>query len=209
MSNSKIIAQKLLDIGAVKLNVHEPYTWASGWKSPIYCDNRMLLSHPSVRDLVKTELSTEIFQSYPESDMIAGVATAGIPHGVLVADLLKMPFIYVRSAPKAHGLTNQIEGDISQGKDVVVVEDLISTGGSSMQAIEALRASGLEVSALFSIFNYGFSQSAELFEKNDVSWMSLTDYDSLIEVAQEQGIVTSDQVGTLKSWRVSPENWNG
>ncbi len=209
MANSKIIAQKLLEIGAVKLNLHEPYTWASGWKSPIYCDNRKSLSHPVVRDLIKTEMSTEIFQEYPDADMIAGVATAGIPHGVLVADLLKMPFIYVRSAPKKHGLTNQIEGDIGQGKDVIVVEDLISTGGSSMQAIEALRDAGLEVRALFSIFNYGFPQSAELFAQNNVTWASLTDYETLIQVALEMGMVTEDQLQSLQKWRESPDTWNG
>ncbi len=209
MPNSKLIAEKLLKIGAVKLNLHEPYTWASGWKSPIYCDNRKVLSYPAIRDLIKTEMSTEIFGQYPDADMIAGVATAGIPHGALVADLLKMPFVYVRSAAKKHGLTNQIEGDISQGTDLVVVEDLISTGGSSMQAIESLREAGLKVSALFSIFTYGFGQAQELFSANDVAWHSLTDYPTLIEVASSSGMITEEQVQSLEKWRESPENWNG
>ncbi len=209
MPNSKLIAEKLLQIGAVKLNLIEPYTWASGWKSPIYCDNRRLLSYPEVRDLIKTELSTEIFESYPDADMIAGVATAGIPHGVLVADLLKQPFIYVRSSAKKHGLTNLIEGDISRGTEVIVVEDLISTGGSSMQAIQALRDTGLKVTALYSIFNYGFEASRKLFDEEDVSWHSLTDYEELIKVAQEQGLVKEDQITQLQNWRKAPQDWNG
>ncbi len=208
MNESEKIAECLLDIGAVKLNLHEPYQWASGWKSPIYCDNRKTLSHPVVRDLIKTEMSTSIFQNFPEADMIAGVATAGIPHGALVADLLKMPFIYVRSAPKKHGLTNQIEGDISQGKKVIVIEDLISTGGSSMQCIETLREAGLEVEALMSIFNYGFDVSAELLNKNEVPCFSLTDYETLIAVAAKKGIISDAQKSTLENWRKSPSTWD-
>lgn len=208
MNDSKKIAQSLLDVGAVKLNVHEPYTWASGWKSPIYCDNRKTLSYPVVRDLIKTEMSKNIFQDFPETNMIAGVATAGIPHGAMVSDLLKMPFIYVRSSPKKHGLTNQIEGDISQGSRVVVIEDLVSTGGSSMQCIETLRDAGLQVVALYSIFNYGFDQAAELFASEGVTWKSLTDYDTMIEVALDRGIVSDDQKATLEEWRKSPSTWH-
>ncbi len=208
MNSSKEIAQKLLEVGAVKLNLHEPYTWASGWKSPIYCDNRKTLSYPSVRDLIKTELSSEIFREYPDTEGIAGVATAGIPQAAMVADLLKMPMIYVRSSAKGHGLTNLIEGDISQTKDVVVIEDLISTGGSSIKAAQDLRDAGVVVRAIFATFTYGFPEADEIFQKADIKVHTLTDYETLIEVAKEKNIITADQMDTLQQWRKSPSTWN-
>jgi orotate phosphoribosyltransferase len=153
MKRELLVAEKLLQINAVKLNSQNPFTWASGWKSPIYCDNRKLLSYPHVRDFIKSELTNLVFTEFPGAEVIAGVATAGIPHGTLVADLLSLPFIYVRSKPKEHGMGNQIEGVLESGQEVVVIEDLISTGKSSMQAIEAIRAAGAKVVGLVSVFN--------------------------------------------------------
>ncbi len=206
---SKDIAQKLLEVGAVKLNLHEPYTWASGWKSPIYCDNRKTLSYPSVRELIKTELSSEIFMTYPSADAIAGVATAGIPQASLVADLLKLPLIYVRSSAKGHGLTNLIEGDIVQTSRVIVIEDLISTGGSSIRAAQALQEAGLEVLAVFATFTYDLPEAEKNFSESGITLHSLTDYDTLIEIAQKQEIITPDQMESLRQWRQSPATWNG
>ena len=165
MQREQRIAEKLLQIKAVKLQPQEPFTWASGWKSPIYCDNRKILSYPHIRDFVKSELSNLVFTEFPDAEVIAGVATAGIPHGALVADLLKMPFVYVRSKPKAHGMGNQIEGHLEPNKKVLVIEDLISTGKSSMEAIDALREAGAKIEGLCSVFTYGFDIAKKPFRK--------------------------------------------
>lgn len=208
MTDTKAIAEKLLQINAIKLNIHQPYTWASGWKSPIYCDNRKILSFPFIRDFIKSEMCNVIFQSFEKADMIAGVATAGIPWGAMAADQLKLPFIYVRPKPKEHGLGNQIEGFYEPGKRVVVVEDLISTGKSSLQVVDVLKNAGLEVEGMVSIFNYGFDEAKNNFEKYPVELKSLTDYESLISLAIEQNIVSENDQNTLLNWRKDPANWN-
>src|SRR6187551_1635384 len=165
MTNQKAVAEKLLQIQAIQFNVESPFTWASGWKSPIYCDNRKILSFPFVREFIKSEMCNTIFQTFDQADMIAGVATAGIPWGVMAADQLKLPFIYVRPKPKSHGLENQIEGFYESGKRVVVVEDLVSTGKSSLQVVDVLKTAGLQVEGMVSIFNYGFQEAKNAFEK--------------------------------------------
>src|SRR6478672_8406686 len=170
MKNEKIIAEKLLQVGAVKLSLEEPFTWASGWKSPIYCDNRKVLSLPYIRDYIKSELCNVIFEKFADAEVIAGVATAGIAWGAMVADQLKLPFIYVRPRPKEHGLGNQIEGEYTKGQKVVVVEDLISTGKSSLQVVDVLRQNGLEILGMVSIFNYQFDVAKEAFEKAGVTY---------------------------------------
>ncbi|MCM5528131.1 orotate phosphoribosyltransferase [Parasegetibacter sp. NRK P23] len=207
MVNEKAVAEKLLQSNAIRLNVQEPFTWASGWKSPIYCDNRKVLSFPFIRDFVKSEMSNVLFEKFPEADVLAGVATAGIAWGALAADQLKLPYMYVRPKPKEHGLGNQIEGAYEAGQKVVVIEDLISTGKSSLQVVDVLRAAGLEVVGMVSIFNYGFPVAAEAFEKAGVPWISLTNYSSLISLAIEKGIVTSDQENLLLQWRENPSTW--
>jgi len=208
MTDKRAIAEKLLQINAIKLNIEHPYTWASGWKSPIYCDNRKILSFPFIRDFIKSEMCNIIFQTFSNADMIAGVATAGIAWGALAADQLKLPFIYVRPKPKEHGLGNQIEGFYEPGKRVVVVEDLVSTGKSSLQVVDVLKAASLEVEGMVSIFNYGFSEAKNAFEKYGLTLKSLTDYDSLIALAIDQrSISESDQQALLK-WRNDPANWS-
>jgi orotate phosphoribosyltransferase len=209
MTDKKAIAEKLLQINAIKLSIHNPFTWASGWKSPIYCDNRKVLSFPFIRDFIKSEMCNVVFQTFENADMIAGVATAGIPWGAMAADQLKLPYIYVRPKPKEHGLGNQIEGFYESGKRVVVVEDLISTGKSSLQVVEVLKNAGLEVDGMVSIFNYGFDEAKNAFEKNKVTFRSLTDYDSLIDLAIEKGLISPDEQESLLNWRQSPSNWNG
>ena len=211
MDNKKAVAEKLLQINAIKLSVDKPFTWASGWKSPIYCDNRKILSYPYARDFIKSEMCNLVFQSYSGADMLAGVATAGIPWGAIAADQLKLPYIYVRPKPKEHGLGNQIEGfyDVAEpGKKVVVIEDLISTGKSSLLVIEVLKKAGFQVEGLVSIFNYGFAEARDSFEKAKVNFQSLTDYDSLITLAIEKKIVTSADQNTLLNWRSNPAGWN-
>lgn len=200
-------ANYLLNIEAVKLNVKNPYTWASGWKSPIYCDNRLTLSYPPIRKFIKDSLSALIRNQLGESEGVAGVATAGIPQGALIADKLNLPFIYVRSRAKEHGLENQIEGKVEKGMKVVVVEDLISTGGSSLRVVETLRNSGILVTGMVSIFTYGFKEAKENFKSARVKFYSLSDYDSLIRKALELGHVTEDQLVLLKSWRTDPSHW--
>ena len=209
MSNisEKQVAEKLLQVQAVKLRPAEPFTWASGWKSPIYCDNRKLLSFPYVRDYIKSELSNMVFSDFPEAAVIAGVATAGIPHGALVADQLKLPFIYVRSKPKEHGMGNQIEGVLQEGQPVVVVEDLISTGKSSLEAVQAIRQAGGGVIGMVSIFNYGFDIAVQAFETAGVPFRSLSNYNALIELAVEKGMVSAAEQSTLQSWRTAPDQW--
>lgn len=207
LSSEKVIASKLLEVGAVKLSVDQPFTWASGWHSPIYCDNRKVLSFPFVRDFVKSEICDVIFESFPEADLIAGVATAGIPWGAMAADQLKLPYIYVRSKPKNHGLGNQIEGAFEKGQKTVVMEDLISTGKSSLEAVEALRAQGLDVIAVVSIFNYGFQTAVDAFAEAKVPFISLTNYNALIDLAVENGTVPEAAKETLNAWRHNPSEW--
>lgn len=207
MSNANIYAEKLLQIKALKLNVAQPFTWTSGWKSPVYCDNRKLLSFPHVRDYVKSELANLILDKFGDAEVVAGVATAGIPHGALAADLLRLPFVYVRDKPKGHGLGNQIEGALEAGQKVVVVEDLISTGKSSLAAVNALRAAGAEVIGLVALFSYGFDAATKAFEEAGVPFYTISNYNALLEVALKQGIVTDDQMSTLNDWRNQPDTW--
>ncbi len=204
---SESIAKQLLQIKAIKLQPANPFTWASGWKSPIYCDNRKTLSFPEVRDYIKLRFVDLVNELYPEADVIAGVATGAIAQGALVADELAKPFVYVRSAPKGHGMENLIEGNIAPGKKVVVIEDLISTGGSSLKAVEALRAAGCEVLGMVAIFTYGFQIAEDNFTSKNVKIDTLGNYQSLIEVAVETGYVSSDDVKTLSNWRKDPGNW--
>jgi orotate phosphoribosyltransferase len=209
MTNETAVAEKLLQINAIKLNPHEPYTWASGWKSPIYCDNRKILSYPYIRDFIKSELCNVVFEQFPDADMVAGVATAGISWGAMVADQLKLPFIYVRPKAKEHGLGNQIEGDISQGKRVVVIEDLISTGMSSLKVVDVLKNSGVEIEGMVSIFNYGFPQAVQAFQEKSVTWKSLTNYPVLLQLAKEKGIIDSSREEILLKWQENPSEWTG
>ncbi|RPH33128.1 MAG: orotate phosphoribosyltransferase [Bacteroidales bacterium] len=197
----------LLQINAIKLDPANPFTWASGWKSPIYCDNRKTLSFPTVRNLIAEGFQRLIIDKYPNVDVIAGVATGAIAHGMLVADRLNLPFIYVRSAPKKHGLENLVEGDVKAGQKVVVVEDLISTGLSSLAAVDALRNAGYEVLGMVAIFTYGFNHAAENFKQSNVELNTLASYSEMIEIAIEQGFVNKNHLELLKSWRNDPENW--
>lgn len=208
-SNETAVAEKLLQVNAVKLNVKNPYTWASGWKSPIYCDNRKILSFPYERDFIKSEMCSVIFEQYPEAEMLAGVATAGIAWGAMAADQLKLPYIYVRPKPKEHGLGNQIEGAYESGTKVLVIEDLISTGKSSLQVCEVLKEAGLNVVGMVSIFNYGFPQAADAFAAASISSKSLTSYEMLIKLASEKGMIVEDELNSLLNWRDDPENWKG
>ena len=207
MNNKKAVAEKLLQINAIKLSPTQPFTWASGWKSPIYCDNRKVLSFPFVRDFIKSEMCNLIFEQFPTADLLAGVATAGIAWGALAADQLKLPYIYVRPKPKEHGLGNQVEGYYEDGMNTIVIEDLISTGKSSLQVVNVLRQSGLEVSGLVSIFNYGFYAAEEAFTAAALPCRSLTDYDTLIALAIEKGIVSADDEETLAEWKKDPAAW--
>lgn len=209
MTNEKAVAEKLLQVGAVKLSPAEPFTWASGWKSPIYCDNRKVLSFPYVRDFIKSELCNVIFESYPEAAMLAGVATAGIAWGAMAADQLKLPYAYVRPKPKEHGMGNQIEGAYQPGQPVLVIEDLISTGKSSLQVVEVLRKAGVEVVGMVSIFTYGFPHADEAFASAGVKYQSLTNYSSLLELAVEKGQITPETEQILQEWRKDPAAWKG
>lgn len=201
------IAEKLLQINAVKLNIENPYTWASGWKSPIYCDNRKALGFPYVRDFIKSELSAVIFEQFPDAENVAGVATAGISWGALAADQLKLPFMYVRPKPKEHGMGNQIEGMYEAGQKVIVIEDLISTGKSSLQVCEVLQKEGLVIEGMISIFNYGFMQAEEAFDKAGIKLVSLSNYDALINIAKANGQMTEQQINSLIQWRENPAEW--
>jgi orotate phosphoribosyltransferase len=207
MTNEKAVAEKLLQIQAIKLNVEKPFTWASGWKSPIYCDNRKVLSFPYIREFIKSEMSNLIFDEFADAEGLAGVATAGIAWGAMAADQLKLPFIYVRAKPKEHGMGNQIEGYYEPGKKIVVIEDLISTGKSSLQVAEVLKQSGLEVLGMVSIFNYGFDQAKKAFESAGIPLRSLTDYPTLISLALEKGLVSGEQEAALLQWREDPAGW--
>ncbi len=201
------VAADLLKIEAIKLSPKEPFTWASGWKSPIYCDNRLSLSYPDVRSKIKTALSLAISNSFDGIDVIAGVATAGIPQGALVSEELGLPFIYVRSKSKGHGLQNMIEGKIEPGQKVLLVEDLVSTGGSSLAAAEALREAGAEVVGMVAIFTYGFQVSEDNFKEKEVNLVVLSDYHHLLDHAQDERMFENDVLKTLKEWREDPGNW--
>lgn len=207
MTDQKAIAQKLLQINAVKLSVNPPFTWTSGWKSPIYCDNRRILSFPFIRETIKSEMCNVVFTEYPDTELIAGVATAGVPWGAMVADQLKLPYVYVRPEPKKHGMGNQIEGFVETGKRVVVIEDLISTGKSSLKVVEVLRNNGLHVEGLVSIFNYGFHEASEAFKEQHVPWISLTNYDTLIAEAIAHDYISADNQNALLNWRDNPSEW--
>jgi orotate phosphoribosyltransferase len=204
---SKKIADYLLQIKAIKLQPSNPFTWASGWKSPIYCDNRKTLSFPEVRGYIRDSFATTVRSLYPGAEMIAGVATGAIAHGVLAAEKLGLPFIYVRSEAKSHGLGNQIEGSYEKGQKVVVIEDLISTGGSSLNAVKALRDAGCEVLGMVAIFTYGFQKAADGFSAENCKINTLSNYSDLIECAVESGYIGNAEAETLKTWRTNPSGW--
>src|SRR6185312_14569366 len=208
-TNERAVAERLLQAQAVRLNVTRPFTWSSGWTSPIYCDNRKILGHPYIRDFIKSELCNVVFAQFPEAAMVAGVATAGIAWGAMVADQLKLPYVYVRSKPKEHGLGQQIEGFYEAGRPVVVVEDLISTGKSSLQVVDVLRQAGLEVIGLVSIFNYGFPAACDAFREAGVPYISLSNYPTLIRLAMEKQLVQPDEEAVLLKWSEDPAAWKG
>lgn len=209
MTDAFISAEKLLQAGAVKLSPQQPFTWASGWKSPIYCDNRKLLSKPFIRDFIKSELCNIVFEKFQEAELIAGVATAGIAWGAMIADQLKLPFIYVRPKPKEHGLGNQIEGEFTSGQKTVVVEDLVSTGKSSLQVVDVLRQNELKITGMVSIFNYEFPQAAAAFEVAAVPYYSLSNYSALLDLAVRKNIVQEKELEVLLKWRSQPDTWSG
>jgi len=203
----KAFASKLLEIKAIKLQPNNPFTWASGWKSPFYCDNRKTLSYPRLRNFVKLEICHAIIDNFPEVEAIAGVATGAIPQGALVADELNLPFVYVRSKPKDHGLENLIEGELETGAKVVVVEDLISTGGSSLKAVEAIRKYGCDVIGMVAAYTYGFPVAEKAFSDAGVKLITLTDYDHVVEQAVATGYIKESDVEVLHQWRKDPANW--
>lgn len=203
----KIFAEKLLKVKAIKLQPEQPFTWASGWKSPFYCDNRKTLAFPALRTFVKLQLSRIVAELYPEVDAIAGVATGAIAQGALVADELALPFAYVRSKPKDHGMANLIEGDLQPGMKVVVVEDLISTGGSSLKAVEALRQHGCAVLGMVAAYTYGFPVAEEAFAAAGVTLTTLTNYEAVVETALQTGYIEQSHVPMLAAWRKDPANW--
>jgi orotate phosphoribosyltransferase len=206
-TTSSLIAEALLKVQAVKLSPEQPFQWASGWKSPIYCDNRITLSYPQVRTLIKEKLVELIQLQFPSVSCIAGVATAGIPQGALVADLMKLPFLYVRSSPKSHGMQNLIEGTADKNAKIVVIEDLISTGGSSLKAAEALRQAGYNVLGMAAVFTYNFQVAVDNFQAADLPFYALSNYDDLIQIALEKGIIEEKLTKTLQAWRLSPHTW--
>ena len=203
----KQIAELLLQINAIKLSPENPFTWASGWKSPNYCDNRIILSYVKARHQVAQQMAEYIKQNYPTVELIAGVATGAIGIGILVAELLNLPFVYVRPEPKKHGRQNQIEGSVSQNQKTVVIEDLISTGMSSINAVKALRDSSLDVLGMVAIFSYAFDISKENFEKENVKLHTLSNYHFLLEKAIEIGYISEKELDTLNQWRISPDKW--
>lgn len=203
----KLFAEKLLKIKSIKLQPTNPFTWASGWKSPFYCDNRKTLSYPALRNFVKIEICRTIMERFGQVDAIAGVATGAIPQGALVAEELNLPFVYVRSTPKDHGLENLIEGELRPGMKVVVIEDLISTGGSSLKAVEAIRRDGCEVIGMVASFTYGFPVAIEAFKDAKVNLVTLTNYEAVLEIALKTGYIDEDDIPVLDAWRKDPSHW--
>ena len=203
----KKLAKSLMDIKAVLLRPEQPFTWASGWHSPIYCDNRRILSHPELRAQVAEWLAEKAMELYPEAEVVAGVATGAIAHGVLAADRMKKPFVYVRPKPKDHGTGSQIEGELAPGKKVVVIEDLISTGMSSLAAVKALRDAGADVLGMVAIFTYGFDLAAQRFAEENVKLDTLSCYSALVEVAGETGYISAPAAESLHEWRANPSEW--
>ncbi|MDX1627785.1 MAG: orotate phosphoribosyltransferase [Fulvivirga sp.] len=206
--SARKIANKLLEIDAIQLNLEEPFQWSSGWKSPIYCDNRISLSFPELRSYIKKELAEAVKENYPAVEAIAGVATAGIPQGTLVADALNLPFLYVRSKPKGHGMENMIEGKAVPDQKVVLIEDLVSTGGSSLKAAAALQEARVEVLGMAAIFTYGFDHARQNFQNAGIPLICLSDYNFLLKEALRSGAINEIQLENLKSWRKDPENWS-
>jgi len=205
--SARSVAAKLLEIEAIKLNYKNPFTWSSGWKSPVYCDNRLALSYPAIRTWVKEALAATVLKNFPTAEYVAGVATAGIPQGALVADALGLPFVYVRPKPKEHGMGNLIEGRIDKGKKAVLVEDLISTGGSSLKAAQAMQEAGFEVVGMVAIFTYGFQVAETNFAKANIPLVCLSDFAHLLEEAVDKKYLDEDQLTYVKSWREDPANW--
>ncbi len=204
---ARSIAEALLRIEAVRLRPQNPFKWSSGWLSPIYCDNRLTLSYPELRSQIKEALAQLVKKNFPEVEAIAGVATAGIPQGALLADLLELPFIYVRASPKGHGMENLIEGKTTPGQKVVLVEDLVSTGGSSLNAAAALRKAGFDVAGMVAIFTYGFEAADRNFKEAEVELYCLSNYSALVQVALEKGYIENDMLASLAAWRDKPETW--
>jgi len=201
-------AELLLQIKAIKLEPQQPFTWASGWQSPIYCDNRIILSYPPIRNFVREQFARQIEELYGKPDIIAGVATGAIGIGMLVAEYMNLPFIYVRPEPKGHGRKNQIEGVIHKGQSVVVIEDLISTGRSSLNAVKALQEENITIKGLLAIFSYGFKEAEENFKNAGIDHYTLSSYEQLVDTALKTNYINASEAGTLKSWRKDPENWN-
>ena len=206
-SLEKITAEKLLKIKAVKLQPSLPFTWASGWKSPIYCDNRKLMSYPNIRNFLKIQFGRIILEKHPDVEAIAGVATGAIAPGAIVADLLGLPFVYIRSTPKGHGLENLIEGDLKPNQKVVVIQDLVSTGNSSLKAVEAIRKDGAEVIGMVSIFTYGFPIATKNMKEANVKLTSLSNYDAILEEAVRTLYIDESELETLQDWRENPDTW--
>lgn len=204
----QIFAAKLLDIKAIKLQPNDPFTWASGWKSPFYCDNRKTLSFPGLRSFVKVELARLVMEQFPEAEAVAGVATGAIAQGALVADELNLPYVYVRPKPKDHGMGNQIEGELPEGAKVIVVEDLISTGGSSLKAVDALRKAGFEVVGMVASYTYGFPVAEEAFRAAGVKLLTISDYEHVVAEAVATGYIAASDEELLKQWRKDPASWN-
>jgi orotate phosphoribosyltransferase len=202
------VARLLLEVKAVRLRPEEPFTWSSGWKSPIYCDNRITLSYPEARTYIRTALADTILKEFPDVQAIAGVATAGIAQGALVADALNLPFLYVRPEPKKHGMGNQIEGRLEKGQRIVVIEDLISTGGSSLKVVDVLRQSGAEVLGMAAIFTYGFPVASQNFADKAVKLVCLSDYETLVGEARDLNYISADAMDSLAAWRQNPAEWN-
>jgi orotate phosphoribosyltransferase len=202
------VAEELLNVGSIKIQPNKPFTWASGWKSPIYCDNRLSLSFPATRTIIKHHLTAEIAEYFKGVEAIAGVATAGIPQGALIADALNLPFLYVRSKPKGHGMENMIEGHVAKGQKVVLVEDLVSTGGSSIKAAKAVRDAGAEVLGMCAIFTYGFQLAEDNFKEAGIELRCLSNYQYLLERATTLGIIEEKDLTTLQEWRKNPANWS-
>jgi orotate phosphoribosyltransferase len=204
---SKRVAELLLEAKAIKLSPDKPFQWSSGWLSPIYCDNRVALSYPDTRTFIKKTLAELVRQEYPNAQAVVGVATGGIAQGALVADLLELPFAYVRPEPKKHGMGNQIEGRLEEGQSVIIIEDLISTGGSSLKVVDVLRSAGIEVAGMIAIFTYGFELAVKNFEEKNVKLSTISNYNALIETALEHNYVSASQVESLSAWREAPDQW--